>query len=319
MENEFAGHLVYGHGGTLSGFITSMQIAPDLGIGVLVSVNAAEGPVRTPDLLTRAVIEQWAGASSYASKWTGEGRPEAAARIAGSYLGARRVHSKFEKALALGSDIAARAEPDGTLAVTAAGATRRYYPLSDDLWTDRISDSIYVYRDGSGEPAGIAYRLGTDTAAPLAFRKSSAAFGAGLGAALLLSVTAFLGLWRRFGRKDVTRPLGRAIAVCHVGAAALWIGFATVFGASIGALSGVNLAELQAQGWPPAGLELARLVGHAAALGAFVSALLLPSAILASGWSIWRKGHFALFALAGLAAVVALFEWRLILAPMTRV
>lgn len=319
MESEIAGRKAFGHGGTLSGFITDLTIVPELGVGVLVSVNGAEGATRSPDLLSRAVIEQWAGANSYASKWEVEGRKAAAEKIAGTYFGARRVWSKFEKADSLGGDLAVAAREDGTLAVAAGGATRRYYPLSDDLWTDRGDDAIFVYRGADGRPSGFSYRMGTDTAAPVGYLKTSAAFGVALAAALGLSFLAFVGLWRRLGRPLPATSFGRAAALVHLAAAGLWIAFAGLLGAALSSVGAMELAELQAAGWPPQGLVAARLAATLAAGGAAVCGLLLAPVLVASGWSIWRKLHYAAFALAGLFAVFMLYEWRLILAPMTRV
>ncbi|HBS34077.1 MAG TPA: hypothetical protein DEA50_03230, partial [Parvularcula sp.] len=68
METEIGGAITFGHGGTLSGFISDMTIAPSLGVGVFVAVNGAETP-RLPDLVSRYVIEQFARAESYPSAW----------------------------------------------------------------------------------------------------------------------------------------------------------------------------------------------------------------------------------------------------------
>lgn len=319
METEIAGWKAFGHGGTLSGFITDLTIVPELGVGVLVSTNGAEGAIRSADLLSRAVIEQWAGASSYPSRWAGERRKDAAAKIAGTYLGDRRVWSKFERANALGGDLAVAAREDGTLAVASGGTTRRYYPLSDDLWTDRGEDAIFVYRDAAGAPAAFSYRLGTDTAERAPFLKNSAAFGVALAAALGMSLLAFLGLWRRIGRRLPTSLFGRGAAAAHLASASLWLAFAGLLGAALAGVGAKELAELQAAGWPPEGLVLAQRAAMLAAAGAAVSAALLVPVFAASGWSLQRKLHFAAFSLAGLFAAFMLYEWRLILAPMTRV
>lgn len=319
MESEIAGRKAFGHGGTLSGFITDLTIVPDLGVGVLVSVNGAEGATRSPDLLSRAVIEQWAGANSYASKWEGEGRKVAAEKIAGTYLGDRRLWSKFEKAAALGGDIAVAARDDGTLVVAGGGVAKRYYPLSDDLWTDRSRDAIFVYRDKTGAPRKFSWRLGTDTAERVPFLKSSAAFGAALSGVLGLSLLAFIGLWRRLGRNVPASPFGRGAAAVHLASAGLWMAFALLLTASLASVGALPLSELQAAGWPPQSLVLARMGAMAAAAGAALSAALVAPVLWGSGWSIWRKLHFTLFALSGLFALLMLYEWRLILAPMTRV
>jgi CubicO group peptidase (beta-lactamase class C family) len=319
MESEIAGRKTYGHGGTLSGFITDLTIVPDLGIGVLVSVNGAEDGIRLSDLLARAVIEDFAGKAPYATKWDGKGDVEAAKALAGTYAGARRVQSKFEKASSLGGDIAIAAKDDGTIAFTAGTRTKRYYPVSKDRWIDRAEDSLFVYRDDKGAPVAFSYAMGTDTAIRTGFFDSSMGVSAGLNAALFFSLTAFLGLWRRLGREDRTTTVGRGIAIAHLGSAALWLVFAGLLVAASLGVGAMELAELQEKGWPPQALVWGRYGAHVVAFGAALAGVLLIPAITRSGWSIWRKIHFALFALAGLCAAVMLWQWRLILAPMTNV
>jgi len=318
MEAEIAGHKTYGHGGTLSGFISDLTIVPDLGIGVLVVVNGAETP-RLPDALSRAIIEQWAGTNSYVSKWpAADDAAKARARaIAGLYIGNRRVHSKFESIAALGQDITIVAREDGAIAVTASGATRRYYPTSDDYWSDGGDDGIFLYRDDNGRPLRISGGLGTDTAERASFLASSQSFNSALGAVALLSLAAFLGLWRRAGRDVPTSGAGKILALAHLGSAALWLAFVGLIAWTTAAVGAMELAELQAQGWPPQSVVLSRYSAMAAAAGGALAALCSVPVLTSSGWSVWRKGHYVLFAAAGLYAVWSLWRWKLILAPMS--
>ncbi len=321
MEAEIAGHKVYGHGGTLTGFISDLTIAPGLRIGVFVSVNGAEAGVRTPDLLSRAIMEQVAGASSYASKWDGGGEDAKAAaeELAGTYLGARRVQSKFERIASVGGDISVAAREDGSLAVSSGAVTRRYYPLTKDLWTDLAEDRLFVYRDAKGAVAGFSHRMGTDTAVSASFLQSSMGLSAALNGVLLLSLTAFLGLWRRLGRDAPASAAGRLIASAHLASAALWLLLIGILVAALAGLSGVQLPELQAKGWPPAEFLWLQRAALAAAFGGALSLALLVPAMVSSGWSVWRKLHYLLFALAGGFAACTLWAWKLVLAPMTSV
>jgi CubicO group peptidase (beta-lactamase class C family) len=318
MEAEIAGHATFGHGGTLSGFISDLTIAPDLGIGVLVSVNGAENP-RLPDALSRAVIEQWARADPYPRRWPAadDAAKARAKEAAGVYVGNRMVHSKFERVAALGGDLQVAAKEDGSIAVAAGGEVRRYYPKADDYWSDGADDGIFLYRDGKGKPLRIANRMGTDTAERATMLETSQGFNLGVGAVSLMSVAAFTGLWRRIGRGSPATGVGRALALVHLGSAALWLAFIGVLTAATAAIGAMELAELQAEGWPPPMLGHARTAAHAAGAGAAASLLLLIPAVTASGWSIWRKLHYALFAIVGGYALFMLWRWNLVLAPMT--
>jgi CubicO group peptidase (beta-lactamase class C family) len=316
METEIGGAITFGHGGTLSGFISDMTIAPSLGVGVFVVVNGAESP-RLPDLVSRFVIEQFARADSFPRAWSMTATPqmiEKARSAAGAYLPNRRVYSRFEKVAALGSEIRLAAKDDGSLIVTAGGKATRYYPVSDDLWSDRSRDRLFVYRDAAGAPVRIATAMGTMTADRVSFFQSSTAFSAGIGGAALVSALALLGAWRRQGRDVATTRLGIWLAGGHAAAALLWIAFVVALTAASVALSSKTLADFQAEGWPPTGLVIAMIAAHLAALGAAIAAVGVLPVLAGSGWSIWRKGHYLLFAAAGLFAVWQLAVWRMIFA-----
>ncbi len=320
METSIAGQTAFGHGGTLSGFISDMMIVPELGVGVLVVANAAESP-RLPDAISRAVIEQFAGANSYSAPWSGKITEEMIANakeMDGVYLGNRRLFSKFEKIAALGSDLTIASKDDGTLVTTSGGVTKRLYPIAKDLWSDRKRDRLFAYRDASGKIIRVSTDAGTDSYEKIGFIHSSNSFMAAVGAALFFSLTAFLGLWRRQGRKVMTNDAGKLLAVGQVIVALSWFAFAGILSWAVTVLGKSQLPDLVNMGWPPDTLVYTSIAAMAAAAAASLNAVALFPVWTASGWSIWRKLHHALFALAGLYAVYELWEWRLILAPMTR-
>ena len=316
METEIGGAVTFGHGGTLSGFISDMTIAPSLGVGVFVAVNGADSP-RITDLVSRFVIEQFARADSYPSAWPLKATPgmiEKAKSAAGAYLPNRRVYTRFEKITALGSEIKLAAKEDGSLIVTSGGEATRYYPVSDDLWSDRSRDRLFVYRDGDGAPLRISTAMGTMTADRVGFLGSSDAFNAGIGVVAVFSALAFVGAWRRQGRDVPTTRLGVWLAGGHAASAFLWLLFIVALTAVSASLASKDLADFQAEGWPPLALVLAMVAAHLAALGAIAAAAAVLPVLVGSGWSIWRKGHYVLFAVAGSFAVWQLVVWRVILA-----
>jgi hypothetical protein len=315
METEIAGRTAFGHGGTLSGFISDMTIMPSLGVGVFVAVNGAERP-RLPDLVSRAVLEQFAGAYSYPSRWNVEAddaMKKAAKSVAGVYLGNRRVFTKFEKIAALGSDMKVAAKEDGSLVVASGDAKKRYYPLMKDVWTDRSRDRLFVYRNKDGSVARLSTSMGTDSAAPVSFLNSSDGFNLAIGLVAALSLVAFVGAWRRQGRDVETSGAGRWLAAGHAFAAFIWLGFIGVLGWATATIGQLELAELQEIGWPPPFILAAQIAAHVAALAAILAAIGVALVFTRSGWSLWRKAHYVLFAAAGLFAVYQLWNWRMIL------
>lgn len=317
MEAEIAGQRTFGHGGTLTGFIADMTVSPGLGVGVFVVVNGAERP-RLPDLISRAVIEQFAGAPSYPSRWTvnaDDAMKVAAKSVAGTYLGNRRVASKFEKIASLGEDIKITAKDDGSLVVASGAARKRFYPLAEDLWTDRSRDRLFVYRNADGSVKRISMSMGTDTAEPAPFLRSSDAFTLAIGLAGFFSLLVLVGAWRRQGRDIRTTATGVRLAFGQGAAALAWLVFIGVAAWTIADLGAKDLPTLQQDGWPPALMLAAQIAAHVAALAGVLTLIGIAPAFLSSGWSLWRKAHYLVFAAASLFAIVELWYWRAILAP----
>ncbi len=317
MESEIAGQRTYGHGGTLTGFIADMTISPAQGVGVFVVVNGAERP-RLPDLVSRAVIEQFAGAPSYPSRWTvdaDDAMKKAAKSVAGTYLGNRRIASKFEKIDSLGDDIKIAAKVDGSLVVASGGTEKRFYPLAEDLWTDRSRDRLFVYRNADGTVKRISMSMGTDTAEPVPFLKSSNAFALAIGLAGFFSLLVFVGAWRRLGRDIMTTATGVRLALGQGVAALAWLVFIGVTLFVTADLGAKDLSALQQAGWPPASMLAAQIAAHVAALAGILTLIGAAPVFLSSGWSLWRKAHYLLFAATSLFAVAELWLWRAILAP----
>lgn len=316
IETEIAGQRTFGHAGTLSGFISDMTIMPSLGVGVFVVVNGAERP-RFPDQVSRAVLEQFAASpDQWPSPWgvkATEAMKEKAKSVEGVYSGARHVETRFEKFASLGSEVVVKATDDGALLLSSGGVTHRYYPLAEDLWTDRERDRVFAYRNEDGSVRRISYAMGTSTAEPISFLKSSNGFSAAIGLVTLASLLVFVGAWRRQGREVATTNAGRYLAIGQAGVALLWYAFIGVVVWVSVAMGQKDLADFQEAGWPGPSLNALRIVSHLAALAAIVAAVGLWPVITRSGWSIWRKAHYALFAAAGLFATYELFEWRLIL------
>ncbi len=317
METVIAGSATYGHGGTLSGFIADMRIAPGQGLGVFVVVNGAETG-RVPDQITRAVIERVAGADPFATAnppKAADALVKSAKDFAGAWRGVRRVESKFEKMFAMGSEATIAPQADGSLLLAAGGQESRWYPIDKDHYTDLSRDVMHVYRDAAGRPLRLSSGMGTNTLVRAPFLGSAQGANLIMTAALLFSVLVFLGAWRRQGRMVDTTGTGVALAWGQALVAVLWIGFIGAVTAATVTMADATIIDLTKNGYPPPALNIVRILAHVAAAAFLLNALASWHVWTASGWSVWRKLHHLLFALAGLAVIYVLFEWRMILAP----
>jgi hypothetical protein len=237
--------------------------------------------------------------------------------VAGVYALARHVETRFEKIASMGSELRITVKDDGSLVVASGESEKRYYPLGEDVWTDRSRDRLFVYRNANGSVKRISYAMGTDTAEPVSFLQSTDGFNAGLGLALAFSAMALVGAWRRQGRDVETTGAGKWLALGHGLTALVWIAFAAIAIWATVVLSSMELPDLQASGWPPTALLALLVAANVAAFAALAAAICAVPVITRSGWSLWRKAHYVLFAVAGLFAVYELFVWRLILAPVS--
>lgn len=321
METEIAGARTFGHGGALSGFYSDMTLAPALGLGVFVVINGADASA-IPGLVSRAVIEAFAGSPDmWPRPWTVEATDAMKAKAksaAGTYLPVRHVEKRFEKLIALSSAVTIKANDDGTLLFAIGDKKFLYYPLAEDLYTDRARDRLFVYRNDDGSVKRISYGKGTDVLEPVAFLASPMAFNLAIGLAALFAQMALIAAWRRQGRDVATTSAGKWLSLGHAVIAIVFLVFIGTIVAVTGSLQGKELSELQAVGWPPPALVVLIVVANVTALAGLAAAAGVFPVITRSGWSLWRKAHYAMFAAVGLFLVFELFEWRLVLAPISR-
>lgn len=317
METAIAGAQTYGHGGTLSGFIADMRIAPSIGLGVFVVVNGAEGR-RVSDEISKAIIERVAGADPYSApnpEKASDDLVKASAALAGVWRGARRVESRFEKLFAIGQDATILPQADGSVVTVTGADQKRWYPLDKDNYTDLGRDVMHVYRDASGNPVRLSSSMGTNTLIRAPFLQSAQGINLGATAAAFFSMLVFIGAWRRQGRMVDTTGTGVALGAAQWAVAIVWLGFIGAIGAATALLADVSIADLSAKGYPPAPLRIVQVFAYLSAAAFLGNAIASYWVWTRSGWSLWRKIHHLLFALSGLFVVWLLYDWRLILAP----
>ncbi|MBI1263337.1 MAG: serine hydrolase [Alphaproteobacteria bacterium] len=302
---------VFGHGGFVNEFMTMMAFAPELDAGVFVSQNAAPSTmpaVRVSNLILARLIDD-AGLARPAAVVPDDaaGRARAAA---GRYMTNRRVHTGMERVFAAGAMMSVTADGTGALITATASGQERWAPVGADVWQDRHGARMIALRGPDGSVTGLSDVLGTQTWERVGLSTDPNLLFAAAGGALLLSLTTWLGLWRRLAAPPAAvTGRGRAISIFNLAAALLVIAFLASLAAAMAVMSGFTL-ELMMD-YPPPALRLAMALAGAVTVAAVLAVAALVPAVTMSGWSLWRKLHHGLFAAALAALAWALVNWGL--------
>lgn len=310
MNRQVEGVDVYGHGGAINGFLTMMAFAPELGAGVFVSQNATPAltpAFRLPDLVLARLIQD-AGLSRPPGT-APEDAVQRARDAAGRYIPNRRAHSGLEKVFAASAIMTVEAREDGSLLVTDAMNGGLFHPIGPDLWQDRHGSRLAATRGADGQVQRIADSLGTTSYDRVGLSTDPRYLNGAITGALILSLTMWLGLWRRLGGRrtdgSVETARGFAVSVFDLVAAALVIAFLAVMLSATAGLSSLGM-EIFAD-YPSTLMKLAMAIAGAVVIAAVLAVAALVPAIAMSGWSIWRKLHHGLF-----AAALAFLAWALV-------
>lgn len=296
MERPYRGLSVFGHGGSINDFLSIMALSEELQAGVFVSQNstASADPVqRLPDrVFDRLIAESGWPEPAPAVVEDAETRAEAAA---GRYLSNRRAYSGLEKLFAGTALTSVQAEGAAIIVSTPAGSAR-FWPVGPDVYENRLGERVQFLRNEEGEIFRMAGTMGVHTHDRVGPASDPLLLFAAMGAAVFFSLTTWLGLWRRLGRGQTVTGLGRALSLLDLAIAGLVFAFAGILGAAVAALSNFSMATLA--DYPPDPLPLFMLTGTLLTLAAGLAALATVPVWAGSGWSIWRKLHHTLFALA---------------------
>ncbi len=328
---------IYGHGGSLNSFLSYMALMPELGVGVFISQNSedAYAPIgglpllvadrelardRGAPLFPRIVSKGRAeAADAPPTEGDGEKNAEAdgsagsdaadnASEVAGVYLSNRRQFTGVEKFFGVLST--QKMIADGEVVYTEGSSHLPYRRLAPDVYENRRGDRIVFVRDDNDRVVRLAGSSGTNTSERVSGLADPKWSMYAAGAALGLSLTTWLGLWRRFGRDDEVTAAGRALSLFTLAATLPLFVVAALIFRFISKVEGLSYAEMFVD-YPPGNLGLLIAASSVAAVvGVAAFASILP-AWSGSGWSIWRKGHHTAFALAYLVTAAILWNWGL--------
>ena len=238
FEEDQNGHRIVGHGGDTNYFHTHLNLYPDDGAGIFVSINSS-GNENARTLAVRADIME-GFADRYFPAETDEPTVDAdsmsveAEAIAGTYYSSRGFHSNFLNVLDLFTTTEITALDDGRLYFeTDAGAQgpNVYEPIGEDVWREVGGNRTIAVRTEDGDVTGIVQDaaftylpLGTE-------RELSLPIFIGAVAVLLLALLAWpvAAVYRKVRRRPAPEG-GRALRIlvrtgvaCTLLALAAWV------------------------------------------------------------------------------------------------
>ncbi len=140
-ENNINGHRVITHGGDTTYFHTELNLFPDDGVGLYISVNSlgkdgAAGPIRT--MLFKEFSDRYFPAPLPEGSVDAKTAKEHAQLMAGRYTFTRRTHTTFLSLLNLLGEIQVSANNDGTITVNELKGTdeqpKKWREIAPFVW-----------------------------------------------------------------------------------------------------------------------------------------------------------------------------------------
>lgn len=315
-QGEIAGLATIHHAGG-SQFSSVMTILPALDLGIFVSVNN-DSPKASPGQIPRMVVLRALGQRIDATELIHDSDAEAAAELVGAYVINWRSFSTVEKFRSLGGDMVFTVGADGAAIATNRGTSQHFYPMGNDIWKTADGFRYKAYRDPQGRVFRISTYEGITTMDRVGFMGSSFGFNLILGLALIFTVTTLLGAWWRWGREVLESPLGNRLRVVPVTVAIVWILLAISIMWVVMTIANFDSMKFQSGevSYPPIAVKAVLFMAITAAIAALAQVLTVVPVWLKSGWSVWRRIHFTVYAFILALAVIVMWNWNLIGKPL---
>lgn len=296
---------LYGHGGATLWFHSSMQLIPELGLGIFISTNTDTGrrfAGEFPGLILEHYFQQARAAEPPPI-------PESfdASRFVGSYNSERSNYSSTEK-LFLSSTIEVAATPEGALVITSDGNASRYVP--DGALSFRETEGpghITFFADASDHVVGLASSRGHvvyERVRPWDVLENlmNALVVIGIIAVLVLT-----GAWLRRDRRTNDRPPARSSARWLYFTAFVWI---VIIGTGFSLLAADDSDLFY--NYPGTTVVLITWMAVPVIMASLMSLFLLGAAWRARGWGFWRKLRHTIAVLAFVFGSFLLWNWNLL-------
>ncbi len=312
MSTVYRDIVTVGHGGATTAFYTYMMLVPELDLGVFVSQSTTNDRTLVSDL-GALVIDHVLDLPATPARDDPQ-FAERAKAFAGAYLDNRRSFSLFEKLFASSAKATVAPTEGGGLTVTEGGKSEHFAPLpgAPDTFENRKGDRLVFGRDAKGRVTHFTDASGVHSYDRVTLGSNPDYLNLALGAALFFAATTLLGAWRRQGREVAQTRAGALLGLGAMAASVVMFVFTGFTLWVLADLSSLGAAGLQA--YPTASVIAMRLAGYVVFAAAFAGLVSLWPVWRSSGWSLWRKLHHTLFALAlGLLGAMLIF-WNVIFA-----
>jgi CubicO group peptidase (beta-lactamase class C family) len=270
----------FGHGGATLYFHSNLVMAPDLGLGIFVSVNTDSG-VNLPATLPSTIIEHFYAPAPAVPPASAISYDQARA-YEGDYLTTRRAYGGLEGFTSrIVGRANVRATPDGRLTVIDGGVSTLFNGTDKPGVFKAVDSPLVLVFDANGDrPSRFYAARGFSTYERIGFFRSAGLLVWTAIIAGLASIGAILGVFVRNRREARQTPVQARAAQMQTMQAVLWLisaGCVGVFGAKASDQTAVFF------GWPSGWL----LSGSACALVAAVLSLLTLGALP----MVWRGGR----------------------------
>ncbi|RPF19933.1 serine hydrolase domain-containing protein [Myceligenerans xiligouense] len=327
FQEDRNGHRIVGHGGDTNYFHSHLQLYPDDGAGIYVSVNSGGLDPAATHALRADLMEDFAdryfpaagdggtattadgtgGTTSTADGGTAAQR-ENAERLAGTYVSARGFHSTFLSALGPLMTYELSARDDGRLAMSPDPGTLRpnvYEQVGDDVWREVDGERRIAVRTEAGQVTGITHDAAF-TLLPLdAERRAGLPILAGATVVLLLGLLAWPAgaVWRRIRKRPAPARDGRVWrGLTRVGVASALL---AVAGWAVVVLTVMGLAEV-----PPVAIRGVQVLQVVGALGMVPAIVLLVGEIRRrAGWRRIAGTTAVILALSAVTNFAIMFQF----------
>jgi CubicO group peptidase (beta-lactamase class C family) len=300
------------HGGATSWFHSNFVAIPELGVGIFVSTNTNTGRTFAAELPEKIL-----------ARYFPQARPAAlpakagvfdATRFVGDYFSERSNFTTAEKLLLNAS---AKIVPGpGGLTLIANGDSSLWLPEGGLNFREAEGGGRMSFiADRSGVIVGFASPHGHNMFDRAGFFDRTDSLLITLGAALTVSLLAWIGVW--FGRRRRHRehrhrdePSAQGASVLLRTTAVCWVVFIAVFGYAVIEMSGDGTEAFYR--FPSLWITIALWLSPLAMAMSLMCALRLPAVWRAREWPLWRKlRHSVAIAVYGFACWT-LWGWNLV-------
>ncbi|WP_232700698.1 serine hydrolase domain-containing protein [Halobacterium wangiae] len=304
---------IVGHEGDTELFHSLLVLLPEHDVGLFVSYNSPGGVEARRDFLDAFVEQYYSGDDQ--PPLVPDGRPERASELTGTYRSLRMPYTTSEKLIGATDTVLVSVDDRGRLRTVSTRTGTQQWVQQGPLYFEEVGGPDAL---AFGETDGEVTHLFFDSRPPTAYsriaRWEEPLFHATvLAVSLLVFLSALVGwptaaVWRRaHGRSGPPSASlarwGRWVAGTAAGS---YVGFVVVFGALLVTDPLVLFAG------DPFTFRVLLLV---ALLGAVASVASAGVAVLAwwnGYWGRWRRLHYSLIALAGVATALVLAYWNLL-------